>query len=106
MRRTPSPERVTRPPPSMTMRGPWSLRTLAVAVMVMIIGAGPQSNVMMPPAATALTTAADVQLAAVPVPTVRVGRLVSTGRAAAGTATLPCEVPDEGLDAGDVVGFG
>ncbi|GAA0409483.1 hypothetical protein GCM10009541_60770 [Micromonospora gifhornensis] len=43
----------------------------------------------MPPAATARTTAAEVQLAGVPVPTVRVGREVSTARPAAGTATAP-----------------
>jgi hypothetical protein len=60
---------------------------------VIVTGAGPQSKVMMPPAATALTTAAEVQLAAVPVPTVRVGWLVSTARAAAGTAACPEGLP-------------
>jgi hypothetical protein len=59
---------------------------LAVAVIVIVTGTGPQLNAMMPPAATALTTAAEVQLAAVPFPTVRVGWLVSTARAAAGIA--------------------
>ena len=55
-----------------------ALRTFAVAVIVMVTGAGPQSKVMMPPAATAFTTAAEVQLAGVPVPTLRDGWLVST----------------------------
>jgi hypothetical protein len=74
------------------------LRTLAVAVIVMVTGLGPQENVIMPPAATAATTACDVQLAAVPFPMTRVGvaalagdvsvfpfaaaRDVTTGRAA------------------------
>jgi anti-sigma regulatory factor (Ser/Thr protein kinase) len=66
--------------------------------MVIVTGAGPQSNVMMPPAATALTTAAEVQLAGVPVPTVRLGRRVSTGRAAAGTAARPAGLPGFGSD--------
>ncbi|BCJ59145.1 hypothetical protein Jiend_25670 [Micromonospora endophytica] len=47
----------------------------------------------MPPAATARTTAAEVQLAGVPVPIVRVGFAVSTARAAAGTATRPSGLP-------------
>jgi hypothetical protein len=58
---------------------------LAVLVIVIVTGAGPQENVMIPPAATAATTAADVQLAAVPWPTTLVGCDVSTGCAAAGT---------------------
>ena len=45
------------------------LATVAVAVMVIVTGSGPQLNVMTPPAATAVTTAADVQLAGVPSPT-------------------------------------
>jgi precorrin-6B methylase 1 len=52
----------------------------------MVIGAGPQEKVMMPPAATAAITAAEVQLAGVPLPMTRVGRLVSTARASTGTA--------------------
>jgi hypothetical protein len=52
---------------------------LAVAVIVVVTGSGPQSNVMIPPAATAATTASDVQLAGVPEPTTRSGRDVSTG---------------------------
>ena len=41
---------------------------------------------MTPPFATALTTARDVQLPGVPVPTQRSGRDVSTARAARGTS--------------------
>jgi hypothetical protein len=48
---------------------------------------------MIPPAATALTTSADVQLAGVPLPTTRVGLLVSTARPAAGTAACPFGLP-------------
>jgi hypothetical protein len=51
---------------------------------------------MMPPAATALTTAAEVQLAGVPFPTVRVGLLVSTARAADGTDACPLGLPGLG----------
>src|SRR5690348_11905998 len=88
MRRAPAPLSVTRLPPSSTT---WLtvLRTFAVAVIVIVTGSGPQSKVMMPPAATALTTAAEVQLAGVPFPTVRVGLLVSTARAADGTDACP-----------------
>jgi hypothetical protein len=42
---------------------------------------------MIPPARTAATTAAEVQLAAVPFPTTRVGCDVSTGPAPTGTET-------------------
>lgn len=42
---------------------------------------------MIPPARTAAPTAADVQLAAVPRPTIWLGWDVSTGRPAAGTGT-------------------
>ncbi|GIJ29981.1 hypothetical protein Vqi01_51430 [Micromonospora qiuiae] len=60
---------------------------------MMVTGSGPQSKVMIPPAATARTTAAEVQLAGVPVPTVRVGFEVSTAPATAGTATRPAGFP-------------
>src|SRR3954463_13732583 len=106
MRRRPPPLSVTRPPPSRTTRGPWSLRTLAVVVIVMVTGDGPQWNVMMPPAATAATTAADVQLAAVPVPITRVGCDVSTARAAAGTVAVPRGLPYRGRAAGGGVALG
>ena len=75
---------VTLPPPSRTTCE-LVFTTLAVACMVMVTGAGPQEKVMMPPAATAATTAADVQLAGVPLPMTRVGCEVSTACAAGGT---------------------
>nr|BFE71777.1 hypothetical protein GCM10020092_050780 [Actinoplanes digitatis] len=68
--------------------------------MVIVTGAGPQSKVILPPAATALTTAAEVQLAGVPVPTTRSGLLVSTAFASAGTAALPAGLPGLGSAAG------
>ncbi|BCJ72578.1 hypothetical protein CS0771_21220 [Catellatospora sp. IY07-71] len=61
--------------------------------MVMVSGSGPQSNVMIPPAATAATTALDVQLAGVPFPITRVGFVVFTARASAGTTALPFGLP-------------
>ncbi|GAA5184702.1 hypothetical protein GCM10023322_26760 [Rugosimonospora acidiphila] len=69
------------------------MRTFAVAFIAIVTGAGPQSKVMMPPAATAATTAAEVQLAAVPVPITRVGWLVSTALAAVGTVACPFGLP-------------
>jgi hypothetical protein len=60
---------------------------LAVAVILIVTGSGPHENRMIPPARTAATTAADVQLAAVPRPTTRLGWDVSTGPAATGTCT-------------------
>jgi hypothetical protein len=61
--------------------------------MAMVTGAGPHEKVMIPPAATAATTAAEVQLAAVPVPMTRVGCDVSTGSPATGTGTAPEVLP-------------
>ena len=80
----PPPLSVTLPPPSSTT---WWLvfTTLAVAVIVIVTGLGPQLKVMMPPLATALTTAADVQLAGVPGPMTWFGWLVLTARPAGGT---------------------
>lgn len=92
MRRLPAPLSVTLPPPSSTTRDT-ALRTFAVAAIVITTGRGPQENVMTPPAATAATTAADVQLAGVPLPTVRAGCEVSTARAAAGTGAWPPGFP-------------
>src|SRR3954463_15863509 len=94
MRCLPPPLSVTRPPPSRTTFDT-VLRTLAVAVMVIVTGASPQANVMIPPAATALMTAAEVQLAGVPLPTTRLGWPVSTGCPSAGTATCPAGFPAE-----------
>jgi hypothetical protein len=51
----------------------------------MVAGWGPQLNVMTPPAATARTTAADVQLAGVPLPITWLGCRASTARPADGT---------------------
>jgi hypothetical protein len=64
--------------------------------MVMVTGAGPQSKVITPPAATAATTAADVQPAGVPLPTTRSGLRVSTARASAGTDASPAGLPGLG----------
>jgi hypothetical protein len=60
------------------------LTIFAVAAIGMVTGAAPHRKVITPPAATAATTAADVQLAAVPVPITRSGREVSTARGSAG----------------------
>jgi hypothetical protein len=46
--------------------------------MVIVTGSAPQLNVVIPPAAAALTTAAEVQLPSVPVPMTRFGWEVST----------------------------
>ena len=51
---------------------------------------------MMPPAATAATTACEVQLAGVPLPMTRVGCDVSTARAADGTGARPVAFPAAG----------
>jgi hypothetical protein len=58
-------------------------------------GSGPHANVMTPPLATAATTAAEVQLSAVPLPTTVVGCEVSTACAAAGTAAWPSGLPND-----------
>jgi hypothetical protein len=76
------------------------LRTLAVAAMAIVTGAGPQEKVITPPVATAATTADDVQLAAVPVPTTVVGCEVSTGRPSAGIAAWPFGLPADGSATG------
>src|ERR1022692_4039769 len=81
-RRPPPPLSVTFPPPSRLTRA-LVLRTLAVAVIVMVTGSGPQEKVIMPPAATAATTACDVQLAAVPSPMTRAGTEPPEGEAGA-----------------------
>src|SRR5580704_12093239 len=94
----PPPLRVTRPPPSSTTRRR-VLTTLAVVVITIVTGLGPQSKVMMPPAATSRTTAADVQLAARPFPTTWLGWLVFTARPAGGTSTWPAGLPKWGADA-------
>ncbi len=59
--------------------------TLAVARMMIVTCFGPQLNVITPPLATALTTAAEVQLPGVPLPMTWVGCDVFTARPATGT---------------------
>jgi hypothetical protein len=81
-----------------------ALRTFAVAFIAMVTGAGPQENVMMPPAATAATTAAEVQLAGVPLPTTRVGWEVSTAFASAGTVAWPFGLPGAGSGGAALLG--
>jgi len=77
---------------------------LAVAVIVMVTGFGPQLKVMMPPAATAWTTASGVQLAGVPSPITWVGCEASTAWAASGTGASP--VPNPGVVSAAVAGEG
>lgn len=69
----------------MTISGPVLLKTFAVWVMTIVFGLGPQSKVMIPPWATAATTAAEVQLCGVPFPITRSGLEVSTALASGGT---------------------
>src|SRR5258707_5935359 len=95
IRRWPPPLSVTRPPPSRTTRR-LVLGTLAVAVITIVTGLLPQLNLMIPPAATALTTAADLQLAGVPWPVTWFGGLVVTARPAGGTGKGPPGVPKSG----------
>src|SRR5579864_728725 len=95
MRRLPPPLSVTRPPPSRTTRC-LVLGTLAVAAIRIVTGLRPQLNLMIPPAATALTTAADVQLAGVPWPITWFGWLVFTARPAGGTGKCPLGLPKSG----------
>jgi hypothetical protein len=64
-----------------------------VPVIVIVTGLGPQLKVMMPPLATALTTAADVQLAGLPAPMTWLGTLVLAARPAAGTSACPLGLP-------------
>src|SRR5262245_46967997 len=95
MRRTPAPLSVTRPPPSSTTSG-LSLKTLAVAFIVMVTGFGPQLKPILPPCATAETTAAEVQLAGVPLPITWLGFATDSACAATGTAQWPSGLPVPG----------
>ena len=79
------------------------LRTLIVWLSVIVTGFGPQLNVTTPPAAAAASTAAEVQLAAVPVPTTRSGRLTSSRPMPDGTATVPVVFPGLKVVAAEVV---
>jgi hypothetical protein len=78
------PLNVTAFPPSIVV----SFDTGTSEVTVIVAGADPQSNVTMPPAATAALKACSVQLAADPSPTTVVGLDTSTGLAA-GLQTAP-----------------
>jgi hypothetical protein len=68
--------------------------------MPIVTGAGPHENVIIPPAATAATTASEVQLGGVPSPITRVGPDVSTALASGGTAARPFGLPAEGNEDG------
>src|SRR5205809_2795833 len=103
MRRWPPPLSVTFPPPSSTTRG-LALRTFAVAFIVMVTGPDPHEKAMTPPAATALTTASEVQLSGVPEPMTRVGWLVSAAAASAGTIACPSGLPPGGAGFGVAAG--
>jgi hypothetical protein len=74
--------------------------TLAVAPILIVTGLGPHENRMIPPARTAATTAAELQLAAVPCPTTCVGCDVSTGPASTGTGTK--RTPGSGVDVAEL----
>src|ERR1700729_3892534 len=95
IRRSPPPLSGPLPPPSRTTSA-LVFTTLAVACMVIVTGRGPQENVMMPPSATAATTAAEVQLAAVPSPITWAGCEASAGCPAAGTGACPDGLPGSG----------
>ena len=98
IRRASWPSSVTWPPPSITTSG-LSLKTFAVAAIVIVTGFGPQSKVMTPPLATALTTAAEVQLAGVPLPITWSGEDESAAPAPGGTGALPSGLPGAGCAA-------
>jgi hypothetical protein len=69
---------------------------LAVSFIVIVTGVDPQEKVITPPAATAATTASEVQLAGVPSPITRAGREVSSARPSAGTGARPLRLPGGG----------
>jgi hypothetical protein len=77
-----------------------------VASIVIVTGRGPQEKVITPPAATAATTACEVQLAGVPSPMTWSGWLVLTGRPAGGTYAWPAGLPAAGSRTGDGDGLG
>jgi hypothetical protein len=65
----------------------------AVCIIVIVTGSGPQLKVMTPPMATAWTTAAEVQLAAVPSPMTWSGCAVLAAWPATGTTAWPSGLP-------------
>src|SRR5215468_3940824 len=105
IRRAPPPLSATIPPPSRTTRL-LVLRTSAVASIVIVTGRRPQLKVITPPAATAATTACEVQPAGVPWPITWSGWLVLTGRPAGGTNAWPAGLPAAGSRTGDGDGLG
>src|SRR5215472_12131032 len=105
IRRAPPPLSATIPAPSRTTRL-LELRTSAVASIVIVTGRGPQENVITPPAATAATTACEVQLAGVPLPMTWSGWLVLTSCPAGGTSAWPAGLPAAGSRTGDGDGEG
>src|SRR2546421_11308210 len=105
MRRWPPPLSVILPPPSSTTRA-LALRTFAVCFKVIVSGAGPQLNVMIPPTPIAETSSSEVQLAGVPLPMIRFGWLVSTAWPSAGTAAWPFGLPTPGSAAAVALGNG
>ncbi|WP_329264877.1 hypothetical protein OG223_52110 [Streptomyces sp. NBC_01478] len=99
MRDVPPPSRVMFPPPSMLVS--------CVMVLKLVIGmvaAPPQLNVTVPPAASAAVSAASVQLAGVPVPTVAVAARASTAAspsvARMNTPAMPARAIDRPLVSG------
>src|SRR5690606_28067705 len=96
MRVVPPPLSVTRPPPSITISGPVSLKTFAGRSSSMTTGSGPQSNVITPPPATASMNASPVQLAGVPSPTTVVGFETFSRPASAGISQCPSGLPAGG----------
>ncbi len=91
-------------PPPLSVTSPWPSRTtrclvlgtLAVAVITIVTGLLPQLKLMIPPAATARTTASDVQPAGVPLPITWFGWLVLTALPAGGTGKCPFGLPKSG----------
>jgi len=71
----------------------------------MVTGSGPQSNVMMPPFATAATKASPVHPAGVPFPMTVVGDDTSSGWASGGMGAWPSGQPAGGLSVGFVGGI-
>lgn len=87
------------------------MKTRAVACMGMVTGLGPQLKTMIPPWATAATSASEVQLCGVPFPITWAGLDVLTARASAGTEAFPLGLPGRGQEeeggwvvGGEVVG--
>ncbi|MGO8877616.1 MAG: hypothetical protein ACLQNG_17870 [Acidimicrobiales bacterium] len=69
-----------------------------MAVIKIVTGFLPQLKVMIPPALTAASTAADVQLAGLPWPITWLGWLVLTALPAGGTGKCPSGLPKSGRE--------